>query len=65
MTNQKLQAAHDEIQRLCETVNGYKERNSGQMPNPDSDSGRAVSMLETFTTDLRKLDIGKVLGHKV
>jgi hypothetical protein len=65
MRNQKLQAAHDELERLCETVKGYKEQNSDRMPNPDSDAGRAVSLLETFTTEMRKLDIGKVLGRKI
>jgi hypothetical protein len=28
-------------------------------------SGRALSSLEAFTSELGKLDIGKVLGHKV
>ena len=65
MTNSKLQAALDELERLCETVKGFKERNSGTLPNPDSDAGRALSLLETFTSGLHKLDIGKVLGHKV
>jgi len=37
-----------------------------QLKRPaDSDAGRALSSLETFTSELRKLDIGKVLGHKV
>jgi hypothetical protein len=65
MTNSKLQAALDELQRLCETVKGFKERNGGTLPNPDSDAGRALSLLETFTSELHKLDIGKLLGHKV
>ena len=34
------------------------------MPNPDSDAGRALSVLATFTSELHKMDIGKVLGHK-
>lgn len=64
MTNSKLPAALDEIERLCETVKGFKERN-GTMPNPDSDAGRALSALETFTNELHKFDVGKVIGHKV
>jgi hypothetical protein len=64
MTNSKLEEALDELERLCETVKGYKERN-GTMPNPDSDAGRSVSALEEFTSELHKLDIGKVLDHKV
>lgn len=65
MTNSKLQAALDELERLCETVKGFKERSGGTLPNPDSDAGRALSLLETFTSELHKLDIGKVLGHKI
>ena len=65
MTHMKLQAALDEVERLCETVKGFKERNAGKLPNPDSDAGRALSLLEMFTSELHKLDIGKVLGHKV
>jgi hypothetical protein len=65
MTNSKLQAALDELERLCETVKGYKERNGGTLPDPDSDAGRAFSSLETFTSELHKLNIGKILGHKV
>jgi hypothetical protein len=63
MTHMKLQAALDELERLCETVKGFKERN-GTMPNPDSDAGRALSALETFSSELRKLNIGKILEHK-
>ena len=65
MTNTKLQAALDELERLCDTVKGFKERNGGTLPNPDSDAGRAFSSLEQFTSELHKLDIGKVLGHKI
>jgi hypothetical protein len=65
MTRLKLQAALDELERLCETVKGFKERNGGKLPNPDSDAGRAFSSLESFTSEMNKLDIGKVLGHKV
>jgi len=63
MTNMKLQAAVDELERLCETVQGYKDRN-GMLPNHDSDAGRAFSLLETFSSELDKLKIAKVLGHK-
>jgi hypothetical protein len=65
MTHLKLQAALDEVERLCDTLKGFKERNRGTLPNPDSDAGRAQSALETFTSELRKLDIGKILDHKV
>jgi hypothetical protein len=65
MTHLKLQAALDELERLCDTVKGFKERNGGTLPNPDSDAGRALSSLEMFTSELHRLDIGKVLGHKV
>jgi hypothetical protein len=65
MTHLKLQAALDEVERLCDTLKGFKERNGGTLPNPDSDAGRAQSALETFTSELRKLNIGKVLDHKV
>jgi hypothetical protein len=65
MTNSKLQAALDEIERLCDTVKGFKERNGGTLPNPDSNAGRALSTLEMFTSELHKMDIGKILGHKI
>jgi hypothetical protein len=61
MTHMKLQAALDELERLCETVKGFKERN-GTLPNPDSDAGRALSALETFTSELHKLNIAKIIG---
>ncbi len=64
MTNSKLQAALDELERLCETVKGYKERN-GSLPNPDCDAGRALSSLEAFTSELHKLNLSKVLNHKL
>jgi hypothetical protein len=63
MTNSKLQAALDELERLCDTVKGFKERN-GTLPNPDSDAGRAFSALETFTSELHKLNVAKLLNHK-
>jgi hypothetical protein len=64
MVNSKLQAALDELERLCETVKGFQER-TGTLPNPDSDAGRALSSLETFTGELHKMNIGKILGHKI
>jgi len=64
MTPMKLQVALDELERLCETVKGFKERN-GTMPVPDSDAGRAVSSLEMFTIEMHKLEIGKILGRKL
>jgi hypothetical protein len=65
MTHLKLQAALDEVMRLCDTLKGFKERNGGKLPNPDSNAGRALYSLETFTGELRKLDIDKILGRKV
>jgi len=64
MTNSKLQAALDELERLRDTVKGYKERN-GTLPTSDSDARRALSALETFISELRKLNLGKLLDHKV
>jgi len=60
MTNSKLQAALDEIERLCDTVKEYKKRN-GELPHVDSDAGRAVYSLQKFHDALRKLDIDKIL----
>jgi len=60
MTNSKLQAAIDEMERLYETVKAFKER-TGKLPNPDSDAGRAVSSLEAFAGELNKLHIGKLV----
>jgi hypothetical protein len=65
MTHLKLQAALDEVMRLCDTLKGFKERNGGTLPNPDSHAGRALYSLETFTGELRKLDIDKILGRKM
>jgi hypothetical protein len=58
MTNSKLQAAIDELERLNSTVKAFKERN-GTVPNPDSDAGRALSMLITFAGELKKLNIAE------
>ena len=60
MMNSKLQAALDELQRLRDTVKGFRERN-GTLPNPDSDAGRALSTLVNFTSELDKLNLGKVI----
>ena len=61
MTNSKLQAALDELERLRDTVKEFKGRN-GRLPNPDSDAGRAVSSLKTFTSELNKLSLGNLLN---
>lgn len=63
MTNSKLQAALDELERLRDTVRGFKERNSAQ-PNPDSDAGRALQSLKSFTAELNRLDIGNLINKK-
>lgn len=60
MTNSKLEAALDELERLRDTVRGFRERNKA-LPNEDSDAGRAVSLLKSFLADLHKLDIERVL----
>ena len=60
MTNSKLQAALDELERLQLTVKEFEVRN-GRPPNPDSDAGRAVSLLESFAAEYRKLNIEKLL----
>ena len=60
MSNSKLQAAIDELERLYGTVKAFKKRN-GSLPNPDSDAGRAVSLLEGFAGELDKLQIGKLV----
>lgn len=59
MTNSKLQAALDELERLYGTVRAFKARN-GRPPNPesDSDAGRAASALEGFVRELKKLAAG-------
>jgi len=59
MTNSKLQAALDELERLYGTVQAFKARN-GTLPAPDSDAGRAVFALEAFAGELNKLHIGKL-----
>ena len=60
MTNSKLQAAIDELERLHETVVAFKARN-GTLPNPDSDAGRAVSLLQTFAAQLKEQQIGRLV----
>jgi len=62
MTNSKLQAALDELERLHDTVREYKKRN-GKLPDTDSDAGRAAYSLQTFYEALNKLDIGKLLDR--
>jgi len=64
MTNSKLQAALEELERLRDTVQGFRERN-GTLPDPDSDAGRALFALQTFTSELQKLNLGKLLNFKV
>ena len=59
MTNMKLQAALDEIERLFDTVKEYKKRN-GRLPNPDSDAGRALFSLHAFLGELRKLNLDQI-----
>jgi hypothetical protein len=63
MTNQKLQAALDELERLRDTVREYKTRSS-ESPNPDSDVGRALDSLALFSGELHKLEIGRLLNRK-
>jgi hypothetical protein len=63
MTNSKLQAALDELERLRDTVKGFKERNS-VLPNPDSDAGRALHSLRSFTSELNKLELGSLVNRK-
>jgi hypothetical protein len=59
MTNSKLQAALDEVQRLSETVNEFKKRN-GKLPITDSDAGRALFSLKLFIDELRKLNLNQI-----
>jgi len=60
VNNFKLQVALDELERLHDTVKAFKTRN-GRLPNPDSDAGRAVSTLEAFAGELKKLRIGRLV----
>jgi hypothetical protein len=60
MTNSKLQAAIDELERLYATVKAFKARN-GRLPNPDSDAGRAVLTLDAFAGELKTLQIGQLV----
>jgi hypothetical protein len=60
VNNSKLQAALDELERLYETVKQFKARN-GRLPNPDSDAGRAVSTMEAFAGELKRLKIGELV----
>jgi hypothetical protein len=63
MTNLKLQYALDELERLRDTVKEFESRNSST-PNPDSDVGRAIDSLSTFTSAVRKLEISKLANLK-
>jgi len=60
VNNSKLQAALDELERLHDTVKEFKTRN-GRLPNPYSDAGRAVSTLEAFAGELKRLRIGQLV----
>lgn len=63
MTNSKLQAALDELERLHRTVKEFEARN-GTLPNPDSDAGRALSSLEAFDKEFGKLNIAKLTNSR-
>lgn len=58
--NSKLQAALDELERLRDTVKGYRDRNS-KLPNPDSDAGRAVTLITEFSSAIERLHLGAVV----
>ena len=59
MLNSKLQVALDELERLRDTVRGYKERN-GTLPDGDNDAGRALWMLKMFTRELKNLNLSAI-----
>ncbi len=63
MTNSKLQLALDELERLRDTVNGFRQRNE-MLPDADSDAGRALSAIRIFTTELQKLELGNMAGQR-
>jgi hypothetical protein len=56
MYNTKMQAALDEIERLYETVHEAKKR-TGKLPNAESDAGRALTQLQEFCAELKKLNL--------
>ena len=60
MTNLKLQAALDELERLRDTLKEFRGRNS-EDPSRDSDVGRALDSLATFVSEMDKLEITKLL----
>lgn len=62
MTNQKLQAALDELERLRDTVKEYENRSS-EVPNPQSDVGRAVDLHSTFSSEFHRLGLGKLMNR--
>lgn len=59
MTNSKLQAALDELDRLLDTVRGFKKR-TGKLPETDSDAGRALLSLQLFASELKKLNFAQL-----
>ena len=63
MTNQKLQAALDELERLRDTVKEFNTRNS-QTPNPDSDVGRALNSLAVFSSEFQKLNLPRYVKKR-
>ena len=60
MLNTKLQVALDELERLRDTVRGYKERN-GALPDGENDASRALWMLKTFTRELKNLKLNAIV----
>jgi hypothetical protein len=60
MLNSKLQVALDELERLRDTVRGYKERN-GVLPDGDNDASRALWMLNTFMSGLKNLNLSVIV----
>jgi hypothetical protein len=60
MTNSKLQAALDEVERLSDTVKEFKYRN-GKLPNLDSDAGRSLFSLQEFVGQLRKFNLTQIV----
>jgi hypothetical protein len=63
MMNQKLQAALDELERLSDTVKEYRKRNS-EVPNPQSDVGRAFDLLLTFSSEFQRLELGRLVNRR-
>ena len=61
MLNSKLQVALDELERLLDTVRGYKERN-GSLPDGENDASRALWMLKLFSRELKNLKLGAIVS---